>query len=133
MRFIIRDEMLKDRVLQHIIGLPFIQSGQRKVYSVTIEEYDPPRSLSQNAFLHAVPLRLICDATGYDIDEMKDYLLGEAFGWEEKEIMGHTSVRPLRRSGSLKRKEFSWFLEWIEAWAMSTLGLLIPRPNEELK
>lgn len=127
MRIILRNDQLRDRAISEIARLDL-----RKVFSVQIEEYHPPRSLDQNAYLHAVPLKLICEATGYDLEEMKTYLLGEAFGWAEKDVFGRKVVQPLRRSSSLNTKEFGWFLEWIEQWAMGTLGLLIPRPNEEL-
>lgn len=127
MRIILRNDALRERALSDISTLDL-----RKPYVVTIEEYHPQRSLDQNAFLHAVPLRLLSDATGFETEEMKDYLLGEAFGWDESEVFGRKVTRPLRRSSSLSTKEFTWFLEWIEQWAMNRLGILIPRPNEEI-
>lgn len=117
--------MIRDNVIATIQSLPL-----EPLQVITIEDWHSPRSLEQNAFLHAVPLKLICEHTGFNMDEMKDYLLGEAFGWEEVELFGRTIQRPLRRSSKLNVKEFTWFLEWIEQWASNTLGLLIPRPNE---
>lgn len=125
MKFILRNEMIRDNAIATIQSLPL-----EPLQVITIEDWHSPRSLEQNAFLHAVPLKLICEHTGFNMDEMKDYLLGEAFGWEEVELFGRTIQRPLRRSSKLNVKEFTWFLEWIEQWASNTLGLLIPRPNE---
>jgi len=103
-----------------------------KPWVVEIKPYVKKRSLEQNSFLHAVPLRMICDETGYDIDDMKTYLLGEAFGWIEFDLLGSPRKKPLYRSSELNRKQFMWFLEWIEAWAVKELGMMIPKPNEEL-
>lgn len=127
MKIIVRNDQLRERTVAELAKLDLARP-----YVVQIEEYHPPRSLDQNAFLHAVPLRLICDATGYELEEMKSYLLGEAFGWETKDVFGKTVTTPLRRSHKLNTKEFSWFLEWVEQWAMQNLGLLIPRPNENV-
>jgi hypothetical protein len=97
---------------------------------VQYEVFRPRRSIDQNSFLHAVPLRMICDQTGMEMNDIKDFLLMEAFGTQEHEVMGRTIVRPTKRSSQLNTKEFSWFLEWIEQWAVQTLGLVIPKPNE---
>jgi hypothetical protein len=127
MRFIIRNENIRKAAIDELDRLPLDPPNV-----VTMEEYRAPRSLDQNAYLHAVPLKLICDHTGFSLDDIKDYLLGEAFGWEEKEVFGKVVHRPLRRSSSLNTKEFSWFIEWIEQWAAQNLGVTIPMPNEVL-
>lgn len=43
---------------------------------VTIEDYKPPRSLSQNARLHCM-IRALADATGYSESELKDFVKAE--------------------------------------------------------
>jgi hypothetical protein len=63
---------------------------------------------------------------------MKEYLLMAAFGDEMKEVMGVNIIRPLKRTSDLTTKEFAWFVEWVASWAMNTLGLLIPMPNETI-
>ena len=103
-----------------------------KVWAIEIKEHTKNRSLAQNSFLHAVPLRMICDHTGYEIDDMKTYLLGEAFGWVEFELLGSPRKKPLYRSSELNRKQFAWFLEWLEAWAVRELDMILPKPNEVL-
>jgi hypothetical protein len=127
MKYIIRNEEIRHIVLQEIGRL-----NLDKPWEVRFEPYHPRRSLDQNAFLHAVPLQLIAEHTGFNKDELRDYLLMEAFGTNEKEVLGRTIVRPVKSSSQLTTKEFNWFLEWIEAWASHTLGLLIPKPNEEI-
>ena len=112
----------------HALG----ELSQDKTWQVTIIPYVKKRSPEQNSFLHAVPLRMICDHTGNDVEDIKDYLLGECFGWEEFQIMNKRKVRPVRRSSSLDTGEMTHFIAWIEAWAAQNLDLIIPRPNEEL-
>jgi hypothetical protein len=102
----------------------------KKAWLVQVTPYRKKRSTEQNAFLHGVSLKLICEHTGYEIDDMKMYLMGKAFGWEEYEIMGERRRRPLKGTSDLNTEQFSWFMEWVESWASQELGLLIPKPNE---
>lgn len=114
------------RLIKHDLD----ELSEDKPWLVQVKEYKSNRSLQQNSFLHAVPLRIICDETGYDIEDMKAYLMGEAFGWEEFEIMGQKRKRPRLSTSELNVEQFSWFMEWIEKWAAEALGLIIPKPNE---
>ena len=115
------------KVATHIGGMP-----DNVAYLVQVTQYRKKRSTEQNAFLHAVPLKLICDHTGYDIEDMKTYLLGECFGWEAFEMFGQKRKRPMKRSSDLNTSEFSGFMEWIERWGATNLQMIIPRPNEYL-
>lgn len=100
-------------------------------WRVTVEPYRRKRSLDQNAYLHAVPLKLICDHTGHSLDDMKEYLCGEAFGWKQIEFKNRTISRPVKTTSELNVEEFSWFIEWVIAWASSTLNLRVPLPSED--
>lgn len=113
------------RAIREIEALP-----DTKSWLVQAQTYRMKRSLEQNAYLHAVPLKMIADLTGYNIDEVKDHLLGEAFGWEEYTVFGTEKRRPVRRSHDLNTEEFSWWMEWIEAWASENLDMVVPRPGE---
>jgi hypothetical protein len=104
-----------------------------KDWSIEIKRYRKNRSNDQNSFLHGVPLKIICDHTGYDLEDMKTYLLGAAFGWDEYEMLGERRKRPIKRSSDLTTLEFTHWLEWIERWASEELGLIIPKPNEHLE
>ena len=130
MKFIIHEH---DKYCTGLKAMRFLEGlDPTKKWKVVIEPYSAQRTLSQNAYLHAVPIKIIAEFTGHSPDEVKDYLLGEAFGWEEYSVLDVLLKRPLRRSSSLNTKEFNWFLEWIEAWAVNTLGLLVPRPDDEV-
>lgn len=127
MKYILRNDSIRDNALAEIQAL-----NLTRPWVVDIQPYHPKRSVEQNAYFHAVPLKLITEHTGYSLEDMKDYLLMEAFGDEMTEVMGRNVIRPLKRTSDLTTKEFSWFIEWTAAWAMNTLGLLIPMPNEEI-
>jgi hypothetical protein len=127
MKYILRSEHIRDRALSEIQAL-----DMKRIWKVEIGQYRPKRSLEQNAYLHAVPLKLIAEHTGYSVEDMKEYLLMAAFGDEMKEVMGVNIIRPLKRTSDLTTKEFAWFVEWVASWAMNTLGLLIPMPNETI-
>ena len=99
---------------------------------VTIEPYRKKRSLDQNSFLHGVPLRLIAEHTGHEVEDLKTYLLGECFGWVEVEVFGAQRRKPLYRSSELDTVQFGTFLDYIEQWAAQELDMIIPRPNENL-
>ena len=126
-RFVIRknDTLRRENASMAINAL-----DAEKDWAIEIKEYRKNRSLSQNAYLHGVVLPLICDHTGYNMEEMKDYLLGEFTGWVEYMIFSEIKRRPAKRSHELNTKEFFAFCEWIEQWAAQELGVIIPRPGE---
>jgi hypothetical protein len=112
-------------VIQQIAELPNDQP-----WIIQVEKYSKRRTLQQNAFLHAVPLRMLADETGHDVEDLKTYLLGECFGWEAYEMFGERRKRPTLSSSQLSVEQFAHFLDWIEAWAVENLGMIIPKPNE---
>jgi len=127
-RFIIHknDAIRRENARAAISGL-----DPDKEWSVEIKRYRKKRSLDQNAFFWAVPIKIICDHTGHSAEDIKEYLLGEWGGWEDYDVRDHKFTRPVWRSTTLlSTLEFTHFLEWIESWAAQTLGLAIPRPNE---
>ena len=115
-------------VIAEINDLP-----DNKPWLVQVKQYQRRRTLEQNSFLHAVPLKLICEHTGYELDDMKQWLMGAAFGWEEYEVMGEPRRRPRLTTSMLNAEQFNWFLDWLEQWSSQELGLIIPKPNEVIE
>lgn len=115
------------RAIQEIINL-----DDQTDWLIQISKYRKKRSTEQNAFLHAVPLKMISDATGNDIEDLKTYYLGEAFGWQEYEVFGERRRKPMKRSSELNTAEFSYLMDYIEQRASQDLGMVIPKPNEYL-
>jgi hypothetical protein len=86
------------------------------------------RSVDQNAFWWAVPVRLLADHCGYSDSDMHYALLGECFGWKAgptgKEIPNVTS------SSVLTVEEFTRLIDWVLVWGPQELGVTIPAPSE---
>jgi hypothetical protein len=101
------------------------------------------RSQSQNAYLWAVPYKLISEATGYEVEEVHEYMLGRFFGWRDKRVPktprnpeGVESV-PVRTTTTdehgkrsvLAPQAFSDYVDFIQRFGATKLGLVIPDPD----
>lgn len=126
-RFIIhkQDALRRENCRQYIDEL-----DPNRKWRVEIKEYRKQRSNEQNAYIHAVPFALICEHTGYTIDDMKEYLCGEFTGWETYEVMGKKKQRPIQTTSQMDTRVMTNFIDWLQWWASSTLNLRIPSPNE---
>jgi len=101
-----------------------------KKWAVEIKEYRRKRSNDQNAYIHAVPLKLISDHTGYTMEEIKFMLCGEFTGWDHYDMFGKTHWRPIRTSSQMDTLEMTKFIEYMQWWGSTNLNLYIPSPNE---
>lgn len=112
-------------------------------WNVTIEPVKHERSASQNAYLWAVPNKMISDATGYEVEEVHEYLCGQHFGWKDKRVpktprnpSGVESV-PIRTTTTDERgkrnvlttTQFSDYVDFVQRFAAKKLGLVIPDPD----
>jgi hypothetical protein len=126
-RFVIhRDDMIRRENAKAYID----QLAPSKMWRIEIKEYRKRRSNEQNAYIHAVPLKLICDKTGYTVEDMKEFLCGEFTGWDEYTVMGRKKVRPLKTTSQMDTHTMTKFIEWMQWWGSETLNLYIPSPNE---
>jgi len=103
-----------------------------KSWAITVEEWRKPRTHQQNAFLWGVVYPSVLEGggealEGWQKDDLHEYFLGECFGWETLEGFGRKRLRPLKRSSSLNKQEFSDFLLFIET-KCAELGIHIPEP-----
>jgi len=101
-----------------------------KKWAVEIKEYRRKRSNDQNAYIHAVPLKLISDHTGYTMEEVKEWLCGEFMGWEEYQLVDKLMHRPLKTTSQMNTAEMTGFIEYMQWYGSSKLNLNIPSPNE---
>jgi len=104
-----------------------------KSWKVTLEEFKPRRSDSQNAFLWAVVYPSILEGggealAGWQKDDLHEFMLGEHFGWETLTLGGKTVHKPVRRSSRLNKQDFSDYLEFLSRRA-AELGIVIPEPS----
>ena len=115
-------------------------------WRVLVQPVKHARSLSQNAYLWAVPNKLISDKTGYEVEEVHEYLLGAYFGWREKRVpkkpsnpKGLESV-PNRttttdergRRNVLTTTQFAEYVDFVQRFAATKLQLVIPDPDPAL-
>jgi len=99
-------------------------------WDITAKRYRKQRSNPQNAYHWGVVVKIICDETGNDSNEIHEYLLGEYVGWVEYEFMDEIRRKPARRSHDMNVERFESFNEWCRSWASQNLGIVIPLPGE---
>lgn len=116
-------------------------------WRVTAEPVRYTRSIWQNNYLWGVANKLISDKTGYEMEEIHEYLLGKYFGWKKKRVpkkpsnpKGWESVprRTTTKNSHGKRsvldtKEFNEYVEFIQRFAAQKIGLIIPDPDPLLR
>lgn len=118
---------------------------EQTAWKVSIEPVKRQRSHSQNAYLWAVPYKIISEHTGYEIEEVHEYFLGSWFGWREKKVpkkpgnnKGLESV-PLRttttdadgRRSILSTTQFGEYVDFIQRFAAKKLGIVLPDPDPQ--
>jgi hypothetical protein len=99
-----------------------------------------------NAYYWGVVVEMISNVTGYEPEEVHEYLCGTRFGWRDKRVpktprnpSGLESV-PVRttttnasgRRSVLKVVEFMEFTEFARRLAATKLNLVIPDPDPDL-
>ena len=106
----------------------------QKPFAVTVEVWKKPRTNQQNAYLWGVVYPAVIEGggealAGWSRDDLHDYFLGECFGWETLEGFGRKRLRPLKRSSTMTKQEFTDYLMFIEA-KCADMGIVIPEPYE---
>jgi hypothetical protein len=130
------------RALEHA-QLVLASLDEEAAWKITVEPVKSARSHSQNAYLWAVPYKLISEVTGYEVEEVHEYMLGRFFGWKDKKVpktprnpSGVESV-PVRTTTTdehgkrsvLSFEAFSEYVAFIQRFGAMKLGLVIPDPD----
>lgn len=111
----IEDDIQRQRLLQFL--------GKRELpFQVEVGEIRVQRSLPQNSRLWALH-QLAAKETGYAPDELHELMLQKFFGSKEIELGGVRRVVPLKRSSTRDKVEFREFLEAVENFYASELGV----------
>lgn len=118
----------KDRACAHIQAL-----SPDRAWTMETKPYRKAKSREQVNYWWGVVARIIADETGHTPQEIHDYLCEEIFGATIVEVMGKPQKR-LNRTITYPKmmttEEMSGFTERCCAWAATTLGIIIPSPNE---
>ena len=106
-----------------------------KPLSVTVELWKKPRTNQQNAYLWGVAYPAILEGggealKGWSRDDIHEYMVGEYGGWEVLEGFGRKRMRPVMRSSTMTKQQFSDYLDWLGA-KCANMGITIPEPNYE--
>lgn len=105
----------RDRLLQFL--------GKRfPPFQVELGDIRHERTLSQNSRLWALH-SLAAKETGYAPDELHELMLAKFFGTKEIQVGGITRTVPLKRSSTREKKEFREFLDDVESFYASELGI----------
>ena len=95
---------------------------------VILRKAQSQRSVQQNAYWWAVPVRLLADHCGYSDNDMHYALLGECFGYHVGPTGKEQPNEP--SSSALTVEKFTRLIEWVLVWGPQEMGCEIPAPPE---
>jgi len=134
-------EINRDRIADNLRAFVLAAVPGKRI-RVTVEQYRKRRSDEQNAYLFGVAYKALCDATGYDVADVHEFLLGEHFGWTDKRVpksrkfpdgIERVPVRSTTRDASGKRSvlttmEFAEYVDHVQRFAAQH-GIFIADPD----
>jgi hypothetical protein len=97
---------------------------------VDVGEPREPRTLSQNNRLWALHT-LASAETGYTPDELHNLMLAKFYGTKEIEVKGYRFTVPAKRSSTRDKQEFREFLDNVETYYASELGVWLGQEEQE--
>jgi hypothetical protein len=123
--FRIINQATKQAVIQYLNRLP--DDGKRRDVSITLHR--EKRTIPQNR-LYRLWLGVIADETGYDsTDDLHEAFKVMFLGTKTVEIGRIEQTIPISTT-KLDTAQFTHFLERLEAWAGSELGIILPHPED---
>lgn len=116
--YIVDSPKKRDRVASLIGKLP-----EDQVWDVTVKEYEPRRTLEQNARLHLI-FSMVAKATGSDIESVKLGYKALFLPGKEADFHGH-KVTVYPKTSKMSKKQLRAFMDQVESHAISEHGVLI--------
>ena len=113
------------------------QLNPHKHWQVEVKPYSKPRSNPQCRYLNGVAYKLLGDATGYERDDISEYLCGTYFGWREKVLPGKRVAQvPIRTTTTdadgkrsvLSKGDFADYVAFVQRFGAQH-GVFIPDPD----
>ena len=102
----------------------YLLTLDKKAVHIVVRKIQKPRSKKENRYYWGVCIKLLCETTGYNDDEMHDALRMLFL----KDV--NKKIPTLRSTTSLTTIDFEEYLTKIREWAIQTLNCYIPLPNE---
>lgn len=124
MKFKISNKADKQAVLAYLDKLV-----EGKSYDVTIVRHKERRTVDQNRLLW-LWLNCISDETGQDKNDLHEYFKQKYLGFDTRTMFGVQVYKSVSTS-SLDTKQFTQYLEHIQAFASTELGIELPNPEDQ--
>ena len=124
MQIIIRDETLRQRVIEHIRWL-----NVERPWIIEIKRHVRKRSLSQNA-LYWKWIGIIANETGNDNDMLHEFFKRKFLTPMTFHVGGEQFEH--RTTTKLPTDQFSAYMDKVNAFAGAELGIMLPQPEELL-
>jgi hypothetical protein len=117
--------------------------SENKTWKVSVEEYKAERSNPQNNYYWGVVIEMICSETGFEGEEMHEYLCGLRWGWKDKRVpktprnpeglesipRRTTTTNEDGKRSVLNKIQFEEFIDFARRFAATKLDLFIPDPD----
>jgi hypothetical protein len=92
------------------------------------------RTNDQNALIHALfdeTIKLGGEALGgWTREDIKEWALGEYWGWDKLTAFGRARLKPKKRSSRMTKSEMSNFIEWYVS-TMAGHGIVLESRGED--
>lgn len=114
----------------------WIKQHAGKHVELTIKVQRKQRSTLQNAYYHAVVVKMVCEGLrdlGHEIDEdlTHEFLKGK---FNSENVVGNDGVVESipRSTTEMNTVEMMDYVAKIQVWAAEFLGIVIPDPNQQM-
>lgn len=118
------------------------QLSPSRAWRITVAEERSSRSVQQCRYLNGVAYKLLSDKTGYERDDISEFMCGTYFGWKQVKVPktpnnpNGVEDRPIRTTTTddlgnrnvLSTTEFMDFVAFVQRFAASK-GVLVPDPD----
>lgn len=125
MDFLVTDITEREAICDYLRGLP-----EGKSYDVSVKLHRGKRTSPQNAWYWTI-VGIVSRETDNTKDVIHRFFKKEFLGYDIKEI-GGKRIAIVRSSSSLTTEEFTEYLNNVEAFAATELGIILPHPDDRL-
>jgi hypothetical protein len=131
----------RDAVIEKIAAFLALLPAS-KGWEVIVRERKSTRSIAQNAYLWGVAYPPLSEATGYEKDDIHEFVCGTFFGWVDKKVPKSprnpegvesvprrtTTRNDVGQRDVMKKMDFCDFIDFVQRFAASK-GIHIPDPE----
>lgn len=118
--------------------------SERKAWRITVCEERSSRSTQQCRYLNGVAYKLLSDRTGYERDDISEYLCGQYFGWKKVKVprtpsnpagiedrpIRTTTTNDLGKRDVLSVMDFMDYVAFVQRFGAEH-GVFIPDPDPD--